>query len=62
MSRLPVLLLIFNRPDTTRRVVEALRAYRPERLFIAADGPRPDRPDDAENCRRARAVALDAVE
>ena len=60
MDKLPVLFLIFNRPETTRRVAEALRAYRPERLFIAADGPRPDHPGDAENCRLARAAALDA--
>ena len=60
MDKLPVLFMIFNRPETTRRVAEALRAYRPERLFIAADGPRPDNPEDAENCRLARAAALDA--
>lgn len=59
MKKLPVLFLIFNRPDTTRQVAEAIRACRPERLFIAADGPRPDRPDDTENCSLARAAALD---
>ncbi len=52
----PVLLLIFNRPDTTRRVFEAIRQARPKRLFVAADGPRPARPDDAEKCRLAREV------
>ena len=58
MSKLPVLFLIFNRPDTTKRVHEAIRAYRPERLFIAADGARPDRPGEAERCRLAREEAL----
>lgn len=53
----PVLLLIFNRPVKTRRVVEALREVRPSRLYIAADGPRPGRPDDEENCRQARQAA-----
>ncbi len=54
--RTPVLFVIFNRPDTTRRVFDAIRAARPERLFIAADGPRAGRADDAERCRAARAV------
>ena len=58
MGKLPVLFLIFNRPETTRRVFDAIRTYRPERLFIAADGPRPGHPTDAEMCRRAREEAL----
>ena len=49
--------MVFNRPETTKRVHEAIRVYRPERLFIAADGPRPDRPADAEMCRLAREEA-----
>ncbi|MDE2071479.1 MAG: glycosyltransferase family 2 protein [Patescibacteria group bacterium] len=36
----PVLMIIFNRPQYTRRVFEAIRAARPERLYIACDGPR----------------------
>ena len=57
MSKLPILFLIFNRPETTRRVFSAIRAYRPERLFIAADGPHPDRAGEAELCRLAREEA-----
>jgi len=53
-GELPVLLVIFNRPDHTRRAVEALRQTRPARLFVAADGPRPSRPEDIEKCRLAR--------
>lgn len=57
MGKLPVLFLIFNRPETTRRVFDAIRAYRPEKIFIAADGPRPDRAGEAELCRLAREEA-----
>ena len=57
MGKLPVLFLIFNRPETTRRVFDAIRAYRPEKLFIAADGPRSDRPGEEELCRLARETA-----
>ena len=55
----PVLLLIFRRPDTTRRVFDAIRQARPTRLYVAADGPRPDYPTDARRCAEARAVAQD---
>jgi hypothetical protein len=56
MTISPMLLIIFNRPDTTARVMEAIRAARPPRLYIAADGPR-DRPGEAERCERARRIA-----
>lgn len=55
--RSPVLFLIFNRPDTTARVFEAIRAARPPRLYIAADGPRPEKEGEAEQCARARAAS-----
>ena len=35
-----VLFLVFNRPDTTAQVFEAIRKARPPRLYVAADGPR----------------------
>ena len=44
----PVLLLAFNRPDTTARVFEALRPVRPSQIFFAVDGPRPEKAADAE--------------
>ncbi|HEX8507347.1 MAG TPA: nucleotide-diphospho-sugar transferase [Hymenobacter sp.] len=52
----PVLLIIFNRPDTTRRVLETIRRARPTRLYVAADGPRPAHPTDAARCAETRAV------
>jgi hypothetical protein len=52
-----ILFLIFNRPETTFRVFEAIRSARPERLYIAADGARINRPDDLLLCSEARRVA-----
>ena len=46
----PVVLLIFNRPEATRQVFERVREARPGRLFLVADGPRPARQDEAKNC------------
>lgn len=52
----PVLFLIFLREDTTKKVFETIRQARPPRLYVAADGPRPNRPDDKEKCARTRAI------
>lgn len=53
----PVLFLIFNRPNTTQRVFNAIRQAKPKQLFIAADGPRPDKEDEIEKCQKARQIA-----
>lgn len=52
----PVLFLIFNRPDTTQKVFDAIKSQKPQYLFVAADGPRPDKPDDKKNCEQARSI------
>jgi hypothetical protein len=56
MTTPPVLFLIFNRPDTTARVMEAIRAARCSRLYVAADGPR-ERTGEAKRCAKARELA-----
>lgn len=45
-----ILFLIFNRPDTTERVFQEIKAARPAKLYIAADGPRIDRPGEVLRC------------
>ncbi|KHG41634.1 MAG: glycosyltransferase family 2 protein [Aphanizomenon flos-aquae KM1D3_PB] len=52
----PVAFIIFNRPDTTKRVFEAIRQAQPPKLLVIADGPRADRPGEAEKCAAARAI------
>ena len=41
--RTPVLFLVFNRPQKTAEVFEAIRKAKPIRLYVASDGPRPNR-------------------
>ncbi len=55
----PVALILFNRADTLARVFAAVRAARPAHLFLIADGPRADRPHEAQLCAQARAVVAD---
>jgi hypothetical protein len=52
----PVVLIIFNRPDTTSHVFAEIRKARPPQLLVIADGPREKRSDDLEKCRAARAI------
>jgi len=54
-----VAFIIFRRPDTTARVFDRIRQARPPRLYIIADGPRPDKPDEAEAVAATRAVVAD---
>ena len=53
----PVLFLVFNRPEPTRRVFDAIRAARPSRLYVAADGPRTAREGEHKLCAQVRSIA-----
>jgi hypothetical protein len=57
----PVALIIFNRPETTARVLAEIARARPRRLLVVADGPRADRAGEADRCAAARAV-IDRVD
>jgi len=52
-----VLFLVFNRPDTTAQVFDAIRKARPQRLYVAADGPRADRAGEAARVESVRKIA-----
>jgi hypothetical protein len=58
VTELPVALFIFNRPGTTRLVVEAIRRAAPPLLLIVADGPRPEREGEADLVAECRELAL----
>ena len=51
-----ILFIIFKRPDTTIKVFERIREARPSKLYIAADGPRPDRIGETDQCNATRKV------
>ena len=57
----PIAFIIFNRPEFTRKVFNAIRVAQPQQLFVIADGPRLDRPDDLDKCVATRAI-LDEVD
>ena len=53
----PVLFLIFNRPEITKQVFNAIQQAKPPRLYVAGDGPRSKCTEDEENCKLARLIA-----
>jgi hypothetical protein len=61
MIKTPVAFIIFKRPDTTEKVFEAIRQAKPPKLLIIADGPRADKPGEAEKCAATRAI-IDRVD
>jgi hypothetical protein len=58
----PVLFLIFNRPDLTEKVFAAIKEAKPTQLFLAADGPRRDKPGEELLCAEARQVVLEHID
>jgi hypothetical protein len=48
--------MVFNRPEVTARVFEAVRRARPAVLLIIGDGARPSRPGEAERVAEVRAI------
>lgn len=57
----PVAFIIFNRPDRTAKVFEAIRQARPSMLLVAADGPRVNRTGETGKCAETRSI-IDRVD
>lgn len=62
MSDIPILLLIFNRPDVTERSFSQIREIKPKRLFVAADGPRETVEGEYEVCKETREKVLNNID
>jgi hypothetical protein len=50
----PVLFCVFNRLDYAKQTFEKIRKAKPKQLFVAADGPRANKKDDAALCQETR--------
>jgi len=57
----PILFIVFNRLNTTRRVLGEIRKIKPRKLYIAADGPRTDRIGEKEKCEEVKKFVLDQI-
>jgi len=52
----PLLLIAWRRPHTLCQVIDAIRPVGPTRLFVACDGPNPERPGETEKVAATRQV------
>lgn len=58
----PVVIIAFNRPNQTSRLLEALRLVKPSQLFVVTDGPREHESNDAELCRQVNRIIESTVD
>jgi len=57
-----VLFLIFSRIDTTKQVFETIRLSKPPRLYIAGDGARENREEEADKVRAVREYVMSRID
>lgn len=61
-TSLPTLFIIFNRPDIALRSFSSIRDFKPKQLFIACDGPRPDKDGELELVNKTRNAITNAID
>jgi len=54
--KIPIVVVIFNRPDKSKKLYESLSIYKPDTLFIISDGPRKNFESDKEKVIRSRKI------
>jgi hypothetical protein len=54
--KVPVLVLIYNRVDITKKLFNILKMIKPKILYIAADGPKDNNSIDEINCHKTRKI------
>jgi hypothetical protein len=57
----PVVFAFYNRPQLMLEAFEAIRAYKPDKLFLIADGPKASAHEDVLKCQEARQI-VDTVD
>jgi hypothetical protein len=58
----PLLLIAWRRPHTLRQVIDAIRPLAPTRLYVACDGPNPERPGEEEKVAATRRVIENEID
>lgn len=57
----PILVLAYRRPDLVREVMRAVADARPKQLFLACDGPHPERPGEEHLVAASQSAMEDAI-
>ncbi|WP_372773169.1 glycosyltransferase family A protein [Mangrovibacterium sp.] len=61
-KKTPVLLIIFNRPNLAEKVLDVIRQYQPDQLYIASDGARKHIAGEEELVKKTRELVLGSVD
>ena len=62
MTKIPILVLAFNRADHVIEAMKAIKEYKPERLYLECDGPRKNKNGEYEKVEETRRAMLDAID
>lgn len=60
--KIPILVLAFNRADHVSESMKAIKAYKPEKLYLECDGPREHKIGEKELVAATRKAMMDAVD
>ncbi len=58
----PILYLVFNRPDLVKLTFPSIKSQKPKKLFIASDGPRDTHTEDPARVDECRNWVLDQID
>jgi hypothetical protein len=58
----PILFLIFNRPDLTQKVFNAIKEIKPKKLYVVADGPRLNKQNEDKKTQLCRKIIDEQVD
>ena len=58
----PILLIIWRRPITTNKVIDAIRKFNPERIYVHCDGPRKNSKNDINEVEETRKLIEDKID
>lgn len=62
MSKIPILVTAFNRADHVEKAMDAIREYKPKRLYLECDGPRENKAGEREAVEATRQTMLNKVD
>lgn len=62
MFKTPILLVTFNRPEHTRRVLEVILKQEPQALYVSQDGAREGNENDRIKCQEVRDVVKELTD
>lgn len=58
----PVTFIVFNRPETTKKVLERIKRMRPSSLFVIADAPRENVSEDKSKCAEVMDIINNGID